>query len=137
MLTISSKGIYGLEAILELTRRYNQGPVQIKMIAEEHKIPQHYLEQILVILKKNQLVKSFRGQQGGYVLAKNPGEIRVIDVLQALEGELKLISDQHNEDVLAFFWKNTEKAISKVFSLTLLELRNMEQSQNQVINFII
>ncbi|MBN2738041.1 MAG: Rrf2 family transcriptional regulator [Spirochaetales bacterium] len=137
MLTLSSKGIYGLNAMLELVKKSDQGPVQIKYLSEKHNIPQHYLEQIMVTLKKNKLVKSFRGQQGGYILARKASEIKIIDVLQTLEGELKIISDNHNSDGLSFFWKKSEKEMLKIFSSSLLELKNQELENNKVINYVI
>jgi Rrf2 family cysteine metabolism transcriptional repressor len=66
MFTISAKAAYGIYAMLELTKHYHIGSIQIKDIAEAQKIPQHYLEQLLVTLRKAGLVKSFRGTNGGY-----------------------------------------------------------------------
>ena len=63
--------------------------MQIHEIADTHDIPQHYLEQILVTLKKAGLVDSHRGAQGGYALARRPGRIAVLDILGVLEGPLE------------------------------------------------
>ena len=122
MLTISAKGVYGLTAVLELGVNYNRGPIQIRDIAEAHGIPQHYLEQLLVILKKAGLVESFRGSQGGYALARNPGRIRIPDVLACLEGELSIIPEEKKNGVLKFFWNRLEREIAEIIELTLEDL---------------
>ena len=68
MFSLSAKGVYGLTALLDLAAHRSRPSVQIRDIAERHSIPQHYLEQILVALKKAGYVTSFRGAQGGYAL---------------------------------------------------------------------
>ncbi len=122
MLTISAKGVYGLTAVSELGVNYNRGPIQIRDIAEAHGIPRHYLEQLLVILKKAGLVESFRGSQGGYALARNPGRIRVSEILTCLEGELTIIPEQKKNGALKFFWSRLEREIAEIIELTLEEL---------------
>ena len=70
MAIISTKGIYGLTAIIILAKEKENKLLSIKQIAEKGDIPQNYLEQILVVLKKNGIITSIRGAGGGYVLAK-------------------------------------------------------------------
>ncbi|MFH1542640.1 MAG: Rrf2 family transcriptional regulator [bacterium] len=81
---------YGLQAVLELAQRYTSSAVQIKDIAKSQKIPIRYLEQLLLILKRRGVVKSTRGKQGGYALARHPSDITVLDVFEAYEGVLDL-----------------------------------------------
>ena len=85
---ISTRCRYGLRAILELAMEYGKGPLQIKIIAERQEISNKYLEQIMAILKSVGLVRSIRGAKGGYILAKEPKNIRISDVFVALEGPL-------------------------------------------------
>ena len=85
---ISTRCRYGLRAILELAMEYGKGPLQIKIIAERQEISNKYLEQIMAILKSVGLVRSIRGAKGGYVLAKEPKNIRISDIFVALEGPL-------------------------------------------------
>ena len=85
---ISTRSRYGLRAILELAMEYGKGPLQIKIIAERQEISNKYLEQIMAILKSVGLVRSIRGAKGGYILAKEPKNIRISDVFVALEGPL-------------------------------------------------
>lgn len=122
MFSISAKGVYGLTAVVSLAERPEGAPVQIKSIAEEHDIPQHYLEQILVILKKAGIVESFRGARGGYALARSAAGIRVIDVLSQLEGELELSSDGQARSALGFFWQDVEQSIREKLQVSIEDL---------------
>lgn len=85
---ISTRGRYGLEAILDLAIHESEGPVNLKSISERQGISDKYLEQLFIALKKSRLVEGIRGAQGGYVLTKNASEITVKDVLDVLEGPL-------------------------------------------------
>lgn len=89
---LSTKGKYGLEAMVDLAVHTSEGPVSLKSISARQSLPENYLEQIFLILRRNKLVDSIRGAQGGYLLAKPAGEISVLDVLNALEGPLAPVS---------------------------------------------
>lgn len=122
MLTLSAKAVYGLTAVLELAHNYNKGPIQIRDIAEAHEIPQHYLEQLLVVLKKSGIVESFRGAQGGYALARPPLRIKVLEVVSALDGKLEIVPEARRNGPLLFFWNALERSIAGLFDKTLEEL---------------
>jgi Rrf2 family protein len=85
---ISSKGDYGLRALFDLALHYGQGPVRSREIAERQAVDEHYLNQLLIQLRRAGLVQSLRGPQGGHLLAKAPGEITLLEAIQALEGPL-------------------------------------------------
>ena len=85
---ISTKGRYGLKAVIDMAFRQEQGALSISNIAAKNDISESYLEQLFAKLKKANIVKSIRGAQGGYVLAKDTGDISVGDILRALEGDL-------------------------------------------------
>lgn len=85
---LSSKGRYGVRAMLELALHYNQGSIPLKVVAQNQDISDTYLEQLISVLRKSGLVKSVRGAQGGYMLARDPAEITVGDVVRALEGPI-------------------------------------------------
>jgi len=76
--------------MLELALNYGGGPVQIANIAGSQKVPIRFLEQLLLVLKRNGLVTSNRGRQGGYSLAKSPGSISLLDAVESLEGPIEL-----------------------------------------------
>ena len=86
---LSTKGRYGLRAIVDLARFSESEPVSISSISSREDISEGYLEQLMALLKKAGLVKSIRGAAGGYVLARPAGQISVGDVLRALEGKLE------------------------------------------------
>jgi len=87
-LKVSTKGRYGLRAIVDLAVNDKEGQVSLKSIAERQGLSENYLEQLFASLKKSGLVKSVRGAQGGYMLSKPPKKITVGDVLRSLEGTL-------------------------------------------------
>lgn len=86
---ITTKGRYGLRALIDLAQYSEIEPVSISSIATRQGISERYLEQLMTLLKKAELIKSIRGAGGGYVLAKDINEISVGDVLRALEGSLE------------------------------------------------
>lgn len=87
---LSNKGRYAVRALFDIAF-YNDGrPTQVKDIAERQGIPPRFLEQIFQDLKRAAIVGSKRGPQGGYSLARKPSEIRLGDVVRALEGPIVL-----------------------------------------------
>ena len=130
MFTVTAKGVYGLAALLDLSDNYRTGPRQIRDIAEAHGIPQHYLEQILVALKKAGLVESYRGAQGGYALARHPAQVSVLDALTQLEGKLEVLSDQRKDNALAFFWLELEEKIHQYLDRNLEDIL-MDQKKHK------
>lgn len=85
---LSTKGRYGLLAVIDLAVNSEDEAVALSTIAERQSISISYLEQLIAKLKKAGIVNSIRGAQGGYMLAKSPAEISVGDILRALEGDL-------------------------------------------------
>ncbi|MDH3443892.1 MAG: Rrf2 family transcriptional regulator [Deltaproteobacteria bacterium] len=84
---VSSKGHYGILALAELVANYRRDQaVQLREIAENQGIPMQYLGQIMVLLKRGNLVRGTRGPTGGYILARPPENISVKEILQVLEG---------------------------------------------------
>ncbi len=86
---LSTKGRYGLRAIIDLAMHSKDGAASIQSIAKRQGISENYLEQLMRLLRRAELIASVRGAGGGYRLAKNADEISVGDVLRALEGDLK------------------------------------------------
>jgi Rrf2 family protein len=135
---ISSKGMYGLAAMYQLMQSDNGVAVQIKEIAEKANIPKNYLEQILVILKREGLVKSIRGAHGGYMLEKNPEQIFIFDILDVLEGGLcNEVAVESSNEVLNLFWKEKQEKVREIFNIPLTELKIFEQKYNQQMMYVI
>ena len=85
---LTTKGRYGLRAVIDLAVYAKDEPVSLAAVAERQNISISYLEQLIAKLKKAEIVQSTRGAQGGYTLAKAPEEISVGAILRALEGNL-------------------------------------------------
>jgi Rrf2 family protein len=85
---ISKRGEYGMQALSHLAQRHGQGLVHIRSIAAEEGIPAKFLESILLQLKRAGFVISRRGNEGGYALARPPGEITLGEVIRVLDGSL-------------------------------------------------
>ena len=86
---LSTKGRYGLRALIDLAQYSEETPVSITSISKRQDISERYLEQLMSMLKKAGIVKSIRGANGGYILARDAKEISVGEVLRALEGSLE------------------------------------------------
>jgi len=89
-LKLSTRGKYGLNAMVYLASKAQDGPQPLRAIAQSNLLPDQYLEQLLGCLRKAGLVNTVRGAQGGYQLAKPAGEITVGHIIDAMEGPLQL-----------------------------------------------
>ena len=137
MFGISAKGIYGISAVLELALRYNEGAVQIRDIAEAQGIPRHYLEQILVALKRGGVVKSFRGAQGGYALAAPPGELRLLDVMTLLEGPINVASGGRGDARLEGLWHDLARGARERLDRSILEMMDEVRAADNRLDYTI
>lgn len=130
---LSTKGRYGLRAMIDLAIYSKEQQVSIKSISERQEISENYLERIIAVLKKSGYVKSTRGAQGGYSLAVEPADISVGDILRALEGDLNPVDcTTVNEQkecsesglcVTKFVWKKISDSINEVVNgITLQDM---------------
>ena len=85
---LSTRGHYGLKAMFDLAQHYGTEPIPLKTVAERQNISENYLEQLIATLRKTGLVKSVRGSQGGYILARDPEKITVGDIIRVMEGPI-------------------------------------------------
>lgn len=83
---VSTRGEYGVRAMVALARHFGNGPLSIAQIAKESSVPPAYLEQLIAPLRRAGLVESKRGAHGGYLLGRPPAEIRIGDVYRVMEG---------------------------------------------------
>ena len=120
---LSTKGRYGLRALIDLAQYSKDAPVSIMSISARQDISERYLEQLMSMLKKAGLVKSVRGAAGGYILAKDVKDISVGDVLRALEGSLEPVDCAGLEPdgecrsadtcVTKYVWKRINESINR------------------------
>ena len=88
----TTKAEYGVRLLVELGRQSNDSPVSLKAIAENEELPLAYLERIVALLKRADLVESTRGAHGGYRLARDPESVTMDEVVFALEGAVAPMS---------------------------------------------
>ena len=136
MLTISTKSKYGLKAVLALAENEGQGLLQIREIARLKNIPRQYLEQIFNQLGKAQIVRSVRGKNGGYKLARPSREILASEIITLLEGGVEFVADQEEQDeVINRFFLTAEEKLLEAFAVSLEELLTRQQSRRNVLTF--
>lgn len=87
---LSTKGRYGVRAMVDLAASYGGAPVSIKSISKRENLSEYYLEQLFSPLRRANIIRSIRGAQGGYVLCKPPNEITVGDIMTILEGPIEI-----------------------------------------------
>lgn len=138
---LSSKVRYALLALLELASHYHQGDyLQIDQIAAIHQIPDRYLAQLLMSLRRCGIVRSQRGSKGGYALAKDPRKITMPEVLMCLEGSKNLEPESQTTcatpetAAIESVWQEATTAAISVFQRhtlqDLLEKRDESQQSN-------
>ena len=137
MLGISSKTIYAVAALQELGSVEENRVLKIKEIAINANIPQNFLEQILLELKKQGLLISIKGAHGGYKLAKSLKEITLKDVVVVLEADIFSDIYQTDNPALNLFWQDLKENVSRVFEVPLSELKNYELKAAKTLNYSI
>jgi Rrf2 family protein len=97
---ISQKGLYALQAMMMLARRYNEGAIRIRDIAYEEDLPEKFLELILLEMKNARLVESVRGAKGGYQLRRPPEETYLSEIIRLIDGPLAPFGDAEQLQIL-------------------------------------
>lgn len=136
----SVKSDYAARAVLWLSARYHDGEAhRVETMALDQGIPPNYLTQILIELKARQIVRSQRGKDGGYLLAKAPSDITFGEVLQCIHGEIfdaPALGDSHCPPELKAAWRNVQRAVTETAtSITfqqLLDDRNNKETMYSI-----
>lgn len=137
MIGISSKTIYAVAALEELGKSSDRKVLKIKEIAANADIPQNFLEQILLELKKQGLLASIKGAHGGYKLAKDLKDITLKDVVLILESDMFSNTQETGNPGLKLFWEDMLSNVSKVFEIPLSEIKNYQLKATQTLNYSI
>ena len=125
---LSTRSRYGLRAVCYLAEYKNKGYIPVSEISERLSLPENYLEQLIRLLKKENLVESIRGPKGGYRLIKNPEDVTVGEVIRVLEGDMNVTGcykDSHCDDkcnAYFAFYKIDEAINDTIDSITLDEM---------------
>jgi len=137
MIGISSKTIYAIAALKELDSIPDNEVLKIKEIAANASIPQNFLEQILLELKKQGLLMSIKGAHGGYKLARSLNDITLKDVVLILESDIFSDNYQTDDQALKFFWDDIKQQVSTVFEIPLSELKSYQLKADKTLNYSI
>ncbi|HEY9618687.1 MAG TPA: Rrf2 family transcriptional regulator [Microcoleaceae cyanobacterium] len=137
---LSCKNEYALLALIELTAHYQGGePLQIRQISALQKIPDRYLEQVLATLRRSGLVRSQRGARGGYVLAREPWKISLLEVMNSLDGADAEIGESDTPPknvenaVILEIWQEANQAAKTVLQrYTLKDLCDKRDARRQL-----
>lgn len=144
---LSTRGRYGLRAMIDMAQSTDQNPIATHSIAERQGISERYLEQLMVPLKRAGLVKSIRGSQGGYLLGKSPEDITAGDIIRVLEGPIAPVEcvseinpetcDRSDYCITRTLWAEIRNSVAKVLdSYTLADLAREPQKVSADKTFI-
>ena len=128
---LTSKGRYAVMALVDIAKFDNMNPVSLRDISLRQGISVDFLEQIFSKLKKNEIVKSIRGTQGGYILSKNPSEIKLNNIFDAVDERVKTVqckkeskkscNGKSSKCVTHHLWNELETHINSFFEQKSLE----------------
>lgn len=142
---VSTKGRYGLRALIDLTVNSADKHVSLVEIASRQNISLNYLEQVFGNLRKAGIVKSIKGAQGGYVLADRPENIQVSTILTVLEGEFNIVDEAESEKpqdsiqraIKSLVWDRINENVNEFLANTTLEdLANEHKRLNHEESFM-
>jgi len=136
---LTSRSEYGLLALIDLGVRYGDGPVSAREVSQRQGIPAKFLEQLLAALRKAGIVCAVRGAHGGFALTRDPGEITVLEVVEALEGPLAPTScdggalcGRSGACAAAGVWARATEALRDVFlTTTIADLSNRQAQYDE------
>ncbi len=138
---ISTRIRYGTRALVDIALNGTETPVSLRDIAGRQDVSQPYLEQLILVLKAAGLVRSIRGARGGFVLAIDPKEVTLAEIVSALGGNITVVDCVRNRDVcvrsndcvLREVWAEVSSAVSGVLdSTTLADLVEREKQKAAV-----
>ena len=128
---ISTKGRYGLRAVMDLCLNSNGDYVSLISIAERQNISKNYLEQVFSALRKSGIVKSVKGSQGGYLLNGKTSEVTIGNILRALEGDLSVVKEDSSSTskiemcIKMNLWDKIDQKLNEIIdNMTLEDLIN-------------
>ena len=137
---VSTKGDYGVRALVELAHHYGEGPVQSAEIASKQEIPEPYLDQLLTSLRRAGFIRSVRGPQGGHALIREPRDVKLNEVMVALEGSLAALGCVDDPDactktggcVQRDVWERVRDATIEILeNVTIDDLAQKEREYNR------
>ena len=133
-MNITQKHKYGLSAMVVLARFAKQGPVQLRVVSEQAKVPHAFLEQLILDLKRVGLVKSTRGAKGGYQLALSPAKITLNTIFSAIDPLECVVQDT---DPVGFIWSDFNATVHDCFNVSLQSVLDSIVKKERVLTYSI
>jgi Rrf2 family protein len=142
---LSTRSLYGLRLLYNLSLTYQQGPLQLSEIAQREDISEKYLSQIILLLRAAGFLASVRGNQGGYLLSRSPESITVLQVVECLEGDFlgfpdDLVDDPNAGESLRAtndLWRRLRSVVEATLGgVTLADLARVGQGREPILNFV-
>ena len=137
MALLSTKGVYGLMAILEIAKASEISPISIKEISDRICVSKNYLEQILNGLRGAGLIESIKGKNGGYFLAISADKISFGDVFKTMEKDFKLTNLKVNNPNVDFFFKQYDERLLKLFDEPISKFEEYKEESTKFLDFSI
>ena len=145
---LTTRGHYSVKALLDLSLQPDYGPTSVKAIATRQDLPAPYLEKLLIEMRRAGLVKSIRGSQGGYQLAREPINISLGQILEAVGETIEPLKSQTPDanqagDWVTFtLWRRLHQKLKEaLYSITLADLyydaRSWQASQGETTSFVV
>ncbi|NJK37659.1 MAG: Rrf2 family transcriptional regulator [Oscillatoriales cyanobacterium RM2_1_1] len=145
---LTTRGHYSVKALLDLSLQQDIGPASVNAIAQRQQLPAAYLEKLLIELRRAGLVKSIRGSQGGYQLARSPAKISLGQILEAVGETIDPLPRHHPtaeqiEDWVTFsLWKRLHQKLKEaLYGISLEDLyydaRSWQAAQGEEVNFVV
>ena len=137
MTGVSTKTVYAVAALYQLGSVSQDKLLRIKDIAGLSSVPQNFLEQILLTLRKNSILESVKGANGGYRLAKPLKDIYLKNLMEILENDAFVNPCKTGNETLKLFWDERSEDMIKAFDIPLSKLYDYEQKINSRLDYII
>ncbi|MBO5064108.1 MULTISPECIES: RrF2 family transcriptional regulator [Campylobacter] len=137
MSLLTTKGVYGLMAIIEISKGDRTNPVSLKDISIAIDVSKNYLEQLLNSLRKDGIVGSIKGIKGGYYLSKAIDEITLYDIFNSLENEFNLVSLELENSSYDIFFKEYNEKLKELFMQPLSSIKIDQEQAGKYLNYII
>ncbi|MCI6989654.1 MAG: Rrf2 family transcriptional regulator [Campylobacter sp.] len=137
MALLTTKGVFGVLAILEIAKGSKIVPVSIKDIADKTGISRNYLQQILDPLRNEGIIGSIKGKNGGYFLQKDPSEITFYKIFNSLEKDVKISNIDIKNQPLSQYFSKFDIEIEKILSKTLKDFYEFDTENAKYLNFVI
>lgn len=137
MPVLSTRGVYGLMAVLEIKKASEFAPISIKEISEKTMISKNYLEQILNSLRNVGMIESIKGKNGGYYLAKESEKITFCDVFRACEKDFGMINIKLNNQNFEYFFSKCNEKLCAVFGCSIDKFDEYADENTKFLDFVI